>query len=236
MNRFPSLRSIAVVTFLFGLAVGMWGLTGNALAQGLAQEPAQGSAQGSVQGSVQEPVDQVALAAIQKYLNSITSIRAKFIQTTSQGGFAEGTLALSRPGKMKIAYAPPNPYEIYADGTWLIYVDYELKEVNQIPLFATPAAVLLSEKISFGGKIKVTALKERRGHHRLFLKQAGEEAAGTLILILEKEPLNLRGWAVIDAQQVRTSIVLVKPEWNAALDPRKLIFDRPDWVGTGSSD
>jgi outer membrane lipoprotein-sorting protein len=224
MNRFSPLRSLAVVTFLFGLAVGFLGLAGNALAQEPTLEPAPVS------------VDPVALAAIQKYLNSVTSIRAKFIQTTSQGGFAEGTLALSRPGKMKIAYAPPNPYEIYADGTWLTYVDYELKEVNQIPLFATPAAVLLSETISFGGKIKVTALKERRGHHRLFLKQAGDEGAGTLILILEKEPLNLRGWAVIDAQQVRTSIVLVKPEWNTAIDPRKLIFDRPDWVATGNSD
>ena len=70
----------------------------------------------------------------------------------------------------------------------------------------------------------------------MFLKQAGDEGAGTLILILEKEPLNLRGWAVIDAQQVRTSIVLVKPEWNTAIDPRKLIFDRPDWVATGNSD
>jgi outer membrane lipoprotein-sorting protein len=219
------MRLFIAVPLLIGLVMYM---AGRASAQ------PQTGAQPQVGAS--QKIDEVALARIQKYLNSITTLSAKFIQTTSQGGFSEGTLILDRPGKMKIAYAPPTPFEIYADGTWLIYVDYELKEVNQLPLSATPAAILLSKEISFGDKYAVAVLRERKGTYRLHLKEVGEEGSGTLILMFGKEPLSLRGWAVIDAQQVRTSITLIKPELDAIIDPKKLIFIPPSWEVPGNSE
>jgi outer membrane lipoprotein-sorting protein len=221
MTRPTILRRFTAAIFLTGLVLSM---TGGASAQ------PQNGAQPQYGSGAPQKIDEVALARIQSYLNSITTLNAKFIQTTSRGGFAEGTLILARPGKMKIAYAPPTPFEIYADGTWLIYVDYELKEVNQLPLSATPAAVLLREKINFRNDIAVAALEQRDRSYRLHLKEPGEEGSGTMILAFTKTPLSLLGWVVIDAQQVRTSIVLIKPEFNATIDPRKLIFDRPDWT------
>ena len=175
-------------------------------------------------------IDAYALARIQKHLNGISTLRARFVQSTSQGGFAEGTLLLSRPGKMKIAYAPPTPLEIYADGTWLIYVDHELKEVNQIPIPATPASVLLREKIDFGGDVAVSALEKRDGSYLLHLKEAGEDGSGRLILSFAEAPLALRGWVVIDGQGVETSVVLFRPEINGRIEPREFVFDRPDWA------
>ncbi len=193
-----------------------------------------GGASAQPQTGTPPQIDMAVLAQIQSYLNGVATVRAKFIQTTSQGGFAEGALILARPGGMKIAYAPPAQLEIYADGTWLIYVDYELKEVNQLPIAATPAAVLLREKIDFQKDVTVASLENRDTSWRLHLREAGEEGSGTLILAFAKAPLSLTGWAVIDAQQVTTSVRLIEPLFNAPVGPRELIFYRPDWTDPGT--
>ncbi len=182
------------------------------------------------------PVDLAALARIQTYLNGLRTLSSKFVQTTSQGSFAEGELILARPGRMKIAYAPPTPIEIYADGIWITYVDHELKEANRVPISATPAEVLLRDRIVFGDRVAVSALTDRNGAWNLHLKEAGEEKSGTLTLVFDKEPLRLAGWSVIDPQQVRTTIRLLDPRFNTTIDLRALVYHAPEWANAPEAD
>ncbi len=43
------------------------------------------------------------LTEVEKYLNSISTIKAKFIQSASNGSYSEGLFYLNRPGKKQVS-------------------------------------------------------------------------------------------------------------------------------------
>lgn len=174
-------------------------------------------------------VDPSEVNRLETYLNSVRTMSASFVQTSSNGSVAEGMLYLERPGKMRIDYNPPTPLQIFADGLWLTYVDRELKEVNRLPLRATPAAFLLQDKIRLSGDITVKRLARQRGTINLHLTQTDESDLGRLIITLAEAPIALRGWTIIDAQGVETTVTLLKPHINKQIAKRTFILDLPDW-------
>ncbi len=171
--------------------------------------------------------DRADVARIEAYLNKLGSVRARFIQTTSTGAFAEGRLYLRRPGKLRLDYAPPVKLQIFADGFWLIYVDGELEQANHVPLSATPARVLVAENIRLSGDITVTHIERTAQMIRLYLVQTEEPDAGALVLVFSDNPLTLRQWWVIDAQGISTRVSLVNPEFNVFIDNKVFIVDIP---------
>ncbi len=171
--------------------------------------------------------DRADVARSEAYLNKLGSVRARFIQTTSTGAFAEGRLYLRRPGKLRLDYAPPVKLQIFADGFWLIYVDGELEQANHVPLSATPARVLVAENIRLSGDITVTHIERTAQMIRLYLVQTEEPDAGVLVLVFSDNPLALRQWLVIDAQGITTRVSLVNPEFNVFIDNKVFIVDIP---------
>jgi len=176
------------------------------------------------------PADAPDLAALETYLNSVRTIRSSFVQAASNGNIAEGTLFLSRPGKLRIDYKPPVHLQIFGDSIWLIFVDEELKEVNQLPIGATPASLLLQDKIRLSGDIKVLRLVREKGLVKLHLTQAEEPDAGRLIVAFDASPLILRGWTVIDAQGIETTVTLIGPAINKIIADRVFVYTPPDWI------
>jgi outer membrane lipoprotein-sorting protein len=174
--------------------------------------------------------DRADIARIEAYLNDVRTLAARFIQTASTGGFAEGRLYLERPGRLRLDYAPPSPLQVYANGFWLIYVDYELQNISQIPLSSTPAAVLVEKQVKLAGDVTVTRLERGAQTLRLHLMQTKEPDAGTLVLEFTDAPLRLVDWTVIDPQGVRTRVALVNPEFNTPIDRQLFFFDPPDWA------
>jgi len=173
-------------------------------------------------------------SALEAYLNSVRTVHSSFVQTTSSGNIAEGTLHLSRPGKLRIDYKPPTQLQIFGDSTWLIFVDGELKEVNQLPISATPAALLLRDKIRLSGDVAVQRITRKDGLIRLHLNQAKNPDAGQLIVTIAEAPLSLRGWTVIDAQGIETTVTLIGPTINKKIADRVFVFSPPDWPSDGS--
>src|SRR5690348_5991463 len=55
------------------------------------------------------PQDQQAVQGVQQYLNGIKTLQSRFQQFTPDGGVAQGTIYLQRPGKMRIVYDDPTP-------------------------------------------------------------------------------------------------------------------------------
>ena len=68
-----------------------------------------------------------SVIAAERFLKSIRTLKAPFVQAASSGGYARGNLYIERPGNLRIDYDKPTSLQVYADGTWLIYVDEELK-------------------------------------------------------------------------------------------------------------
>ena len=187
-------------------------------------------ASGPSQTAAIERGGKAEIAALETYLNSVRTVRSLFVQTASNGHIAEGTLYLSRPGKLRINYKPPAQLQIFGDDSWLIFVDEELKEVNQLPIGATPASILLQDKIRLSGDIRVQQITRRNGLIRLHLVQAKEPDAGQMIVNFATAPLSLRGWTVIDAQGIETTVTLIAPAINGKIADRVFLYSPPDWL------
>jgi len=173
------------------------------------------------------------IARVEAYLNTISSMKARFVQQTSTGRLAEGWLYLKRPNRVRLDYRPPAYLQIFANGYWLVYVDTEMEEITHVPLKSTPAGFLVRERVRLSGDIDVVRVERADGELRLHVVQTEEPEAGRLVLALQDSPLRLRHWTVIDAQGIETRVSLLDPEFNLALDDELFefdegIFDRPD--------
>ena len=176
---------------------------------------------------VLSPADRADLTRAQNYLNHIKTMKSRFLQVSSGGAYAEGTLTLSRPGKMRLEYDPPVKMLIVADGTWLIYKDTELDENSYLPLGSTPASVIVREKLSFfGDNPKVTRIK--RGPGVLSITVTGKDPdQGSMTLVFSDKPLVLKKWIVVDAQGVKTSVSLLSTRYGIAVDPKLFVVKQP---------
>lgn len=173
-----------------------------------------------------------AVGRVENYLDGIETLRARFVQTSSNGGVAAGEVYLQRPGKVRFEYDPPHPALIVSEGTVVVYYDRELDQASYLPLSRTPLWFLLREDIDIDGEkdLKVAAVESRGGMLRLELRRSEveDEAAGAVTLVFAEDPLELRKWRIVDAQGVTTEIALVDPERGVAIDPERFRFGAID--------
>jgi outer membrane lipoprotein-sorting protein len=167
------------------------------------------------------------IARVEAYLNSLTTLRARFLQVAENGASAEGTALIWRPGRMRFDYDPPEPTLIVAWEGQVMHYDRELNSPSIVPASQTPLAVLLRPRIALSGDIVVGEVERSGGFLRLTLRRAGAEAEGSLTLVLEENPMALRQWQVVDAQRRRTTVTLTQVETGVTLDPRLFTFNDP---------
>jgi len=172
--------------------------------------------------------DRTVLAAAEAELSDIRSLTARIVQITSSGAYAEGDLAIKRPGRMRLDYDPPSEITVIADGDFLIYVDEELDQVSHLGLDATPAGILLRDRVSFADpEITVTGVRRAANVAEVDVVQSGDPAAGRLTLVFEEAPFRLRQWRVLDAQGVETTVSLFDVRTGVALDDGRFDFAVP---------
>ena len=173
------------------------------------------------------------IARVEAYLNTISSLKARFVQRSTGGQVADGWLYLKRPNRVRLDYRPPAALQIYAKGYWLVYVDTEMEEITHVPLASTPAGFLVRENVRLSGDIEVVRVERGDRAIRLHVVQTEEPEAGRVVLTLADGPLRLSHWTVVDAQGGRTRVALVDPQFNLGLDDGlfefdEKMFDRPD--------
>tara|TARA_R110000787_G_scaffold16622_28_gene50963 strand:+ start:15268 stop:15888 length:621 start_codon:yes stop_codon:yes gene_type:complete len=186
--------------------------------------------------SATPPEDAADIARIETYLNDITTLRARFLQVAPDGGMAEGSLALKRPGRMRFEYDPPAQIEVVADGLFVHYHDKELKQVTAVPISTTPLAVLLDDKVVLDGSndgIVVTALERRPGLIAATVADKDDLGNGSVTLIFSDQPLQLRQWVVHDAQGLSTKLTLFDARRGVSLENGDFYFANPYTAGGG---
>ena len=170
------------------------------------------------------------IARVEAYLSELGTVQARFVQSSSAGGFAEGTFYLKRPGRMRIEYEPPVPYLYVADGIWLTFWDGELEQRWDAPLGSTLADLVVREEVDFGGDVLVRDVRDTEGWLHVEIQQAGDPQAGHLTLIFtdDAQGLALTAWEVLDAQGIRTRVDLIDPQIGVDLSNRLFVAPRPD--------
>ena len=172
------------------------------------------------------PRDRADIARIEGYLNAMGSLRSKFIQLSTGGRIAEGTIYIERPSRLRLEYRDPANIQVYASGNWLAHVDTDLEAVWHLPLEATPAAFLVRERIKLSGDITVERVIRDARTVSVVLVKTEEPDAGSFILTFSDSPLALRKWIVTDAQGVSTSVSLVAPDFNVRIPSEVFVFDQ----------
>ena len=167
------------------------------------------------------------VTAVESYLNGIRTLSSRFQQFSANGGTATGQLYLSRPGKMRFEYDPPVPILLVADGRNIYYYDKELQQVSDIRDNETPAGFLLRDTIKLTGDVTVTAFDHHPGAIRVTVVQTDEPGQGSVTMVLEDRPIQLRQWTVVDAQQKQTTLVLDSPHYGAPLSPSLFYWTDP---------
>ncbi len=158
------------------------------------------------------PQDQAELDQIQAYLNGLTSLKAKFLQIAPDGSASQGIAWLERPGRMRFQYDPPSPYLLVAGHGLLVFHDQRLGQTTNILLSSTPLGVLLAKHIQLSGPVTVTGFQGLPGEFDVTLVRTASPESGSLTLVFSTDPLQLRQWAVTDAQGKITRVTLYDVE------------------------
>jgi outer membrane lipoprotein-sorting protein len=183
---------------------------------------------GQARAQVFSPEQIADINRVETYLNELTTLESRFVQIDPQGNFTEGTVFLSRPGRMRFEYDPPSPLLLVADGTWFIYVDKELEEVSHIPLDSTPAAFLLQEDISLKDEYKAIDVSRGSGLVVITVIDRYAPENGQVQLVFEDRPLQLKQWTVTDAQGLDTRVTLVNARFGREM-PKELFRFKDPW-------
>lgn len=164
------------------------------------------------------PDEVAAVTRVERYLNDIRTMQARFVQVSSNGAYAEGEVFLERPGHLRFDYDPPTPVLMIANGLTLLYYDKELKEATFLPLWETPLWFLIREEVRLDENVEIVAIEEALGALRITLRDADTPDSGAVTLVFSDEPLALKKWELTDPQGIQTQVSLVNPVFGGAID------------------
>ena len=181
------------------------------------------------------PTDQGEVHRVEDYLNGLKTLKARFLQVDSNGGTAEGTLYISRPGKLRVDYDPPNPNLLIANNGLLIHYDRALKAPAYLPLNSTPAGLLVRDHLSLSGDVTVLGVKRAAEALRVTVTQTSDPRAGQVTFVFGEKPFVLNSWQVTDAQGAETRVSLYDAQSGISLDPSLFQFRDPATFGDGGT-
>ena len=160
--------------------------------------------------------DEVAKA--EAWFNQTKTIKADFVQVSSDGTSAEGKLLFRRPSQMRIAYHNEDGsrgMQLITSKIWLHVDRPDQKLVTSYPLSETPLSLILAPKVSLrpdGYETRV--IPSSVGILQILISKQEGEGAGQLTLEFSEKPFQFRRWVVVDSVGIETSLTL----FNLTLD------------------
>lgn len=162
--------------------------------------------------------------ALSDYFNSFRTIQGEFTQISPKGNLSRGVFYISKPGKMRFEYAPPNPYLIVADGKWLTVKNTVKEKGDQFPLSQTPLRLVLSDKVDLLRDTDILDFNEQDGIATVTVEDKKNTlGSGQLVLVFDKSRNVLQQWVVIDGKGRRTTVSLENIVAGVKPDPKLFV-------------
>jgi outer membrane lipoprotein-sorting protein len=165
------------------------------------------------------PEETSKVEEVSTYFNSFKTLQGEFTQISPQGRVSAGVFFLSKPGRLRFEYAPPNPFLVVSDGSWVVIENRKQKTTDQYPLAATPLKLLLAEEINLLEQAEIKSVETTEGVSTIAVEDRNKLIPGRLVLVFDNNRKELSQWIVEDARGKRTTISLANLEMGVDPDP-----------------
>lgn len=150
--------------------------------------------------------DSALVQKAEQYLNSITGLTGKFVQTAN-GKQQNGDFSMLRPGRVRLDY-DDMPVQLISDGSDLYFFDKSLDQITTVPITSTPAGILIRKNIDLvNADINVVETMNYNNAFALKMNLRGQEGLGNMTVVFDKKPVRLNSWSVVDATGAKTDVV-----------------------------
>ena len=159
------------------------------------------------------------LDKVSAYLNSIHSLKARFVQIGPEGGTDQGTLFIQKPGQIRFEYNPPSALLIVATGGRVHVKNSRLNTVDSYDLSDTPLGLLLNKDVDLKANKAVMGITEQNGAVIVQARTSTNRNNSNITLVFSAPALELRQWTVRDNQGGNTTVALQSLQTGVSLDP-----------------
>ena len=166
------------------------------------------------------PEQTAAVDEIGNYINGFRSLQGEFTQISPKGAVSKGVFYLSKPGKMRFEYSPPNPFIIVSDGTWVTIKNRAKDSADQYPLSQTPLRLVLDDDVNIYKEADILDVQSDDGVVTVTLEDKKKIVPGHLVLTYDEKRKALQQWIVVDGQGRRTTVSLENVVVGIEADPK----------------
>lgn len=151
----------------------------------------------------------LSLGEISRYLNSMRSAKAAFVQANPDKTLAQGVLYLRKPGRIRYEYTVPADSLVISDGRYLGVFDKKSNRgAQRYDLKKTPLDLLLADRINLQAAGVVRDLRSDGVQTRVVAGDPSNPKAGTIAMVFTANPTELRQWIVTDRAGKQTTVIL----------------------------
>jgi len=171
------------------------------------------------------PAQTADVARIEDFLNGLTTAQADFTLVGPDGSASRGQFSLSRPSRLRFEYTEPKGNLLIADGDFVIFYDAQQKDASNLPISQTPLAFLLKRKVSLTEGVSVIGYEHAAGVIRVQLADPKSPGEGSVTVAFGDQPLELKGWRLVDGQGQTTDVTFNGWKYGMTLDPELFHFE-----------
>jgi outer membrane lipoprotein-sorting protein len=169
------------------------------------------------------PAQIESINKISAYMNSFKTMQGEFTQISPKGNVSKGVMFISKPGKLRFEYSPPNPFLLVSDGKWVTLKNRAKEKGDQFPLSATPLRLVVSPKIDLLQEANILGVEQADGITSVLLEDRKQTLGGQLVLIFDENLNQLQQWIIVDGKGRRTTVSLANLEAGVVIDPKLFV-------------
>lgn len=170
--------------------------------------------------------EKLSLAELSRYLNSLTTVQADFTQINADGTIATGAIKISRPGKVRFEYAPPDRSLVMADGQQVAIFDPKSNQPPEVyPLNRTPLSLILARNVNLAQAKMVVAHRAEGPTTKITAQDPAHPEYGQIEMVFTANPTELRQWIISDGAGSKTTLILGEMRKGLSLNPRQFIIE-----------
>ncbi|MFB2530575.1 outer membrane lipoprotein carrier protein LolA [Paracoccus sp. p3-h83] len=153
--------------------------------------------------------ERISLNELSRYLNGLKTVVSDFTQINADGTISTGTVYISRPGRVRFEYAPPDKTLVMAGGGQVAVFDGKSNQApEQYPLSRTPLSIILADNVNLGQARMVTQHREEKNTTTVTAQDPAHPEYGNIKMVFTAKPTELRQWVVTDNTGQKTTVIL----------------------------